>query len=90
MSKKIFVTVGAGYVGSVLVPLLLKSGYSTTVYDDLLYGGEGLIHNFSDPNFKFIKGNILDRNNKILASSLYQYNIWINTIKTTKCSYSTS
>ena len=76
MSKKIFVTGGAGYVGCVLVPLLLKSGYSTTVYDDLLYGGEGLMHNFSDPNFKFIKGNILDKNK--LHESMKGYDVVIH------------
>ena len=36
--KKIFITGGAGYVGSSLVPKLLKEGYQVTVYDLMIYG----------------------------------------------------
>jgi len=36
--KKIFITGGAGYVGSVLTPYLLKKGYVVTVYDLFIYG----------------------------------------------------
>ena len=36
MIKKIFITGGAGYVGTALTNKLLKQGYEITVYD-LLY-----------------------------------------------------
>ena len=36
--KKILVTGGGGYVGSVLVPLLLDKGYMVNVIDLMIYG----------------------------------------------------
>lgn len=60
MVKKIFITGGAGYIGCILVPMLLNSGYEVTVYDSLMYGGDGLMINFSNPKFNFIKGDIRD------------------------------
>ena len=36
--KKIFITGGAGYVGSKLVPKLLELGYEVTVLDLMIYG----------------------------------------------------
>ena len=36
--KKIFITGGGGYVGSVLTPYLLSKDYQVTVLDLMLYG----------------------------------------------------
>lgn len=60
LSEKIVVTGGAGYVGTTLVPHLLREGYRVTVLDNLRFGGEGLIPNFIHPNFKFVELDILD------------------------------
>ena len=61
--KKLLVTGGAGYIGSVLVPELLKEGHQVCVYDSLLFGGNGLLPHFRNPNFSFIKGDIRDTKN---------------------------
>ena len=61
MKKEILITGGAGYIGTTLIPELLSKNYVVTVYDSLLYGGDTLIPFFSNPNFKFIKGDILKK-----------------------------
>ncbi len=53
---RILVAGGAGYVGSKLVPALLKSGYEVSVLDLYLYGEVLKPH----PNLKEIKGDIRD------------------------------
>jgi len=57
---KILVTGGAGFVGSVLVPMLLSEGYQVRVVDNLMYGINGLFSCFNHENFEFIKGDIRD------------------------------
>ena len=55
---KIFVTGGAGYCGSMLVPKLLGLGYKVTVYDTLFFTKSFLPTN--DKNLKIVKGDIRD------------------------------
>ncbi|MFN8391608.1 MAG: SDR family oxidoreductase [Bdellovibrionota bacterium] len=57
MQREIFVTGGAGYVGSVLVPKLLALGHKVRIYDLMLYGEQGIPKH---QNLKVIKGDIRD------------------------------
>ncbi len=56
--KKILVTGGAGYIGSVLVRILLEKGYKVRVLDSLKFGGDALFDVSQHPNFEFVKGDI--------------------------------
>jgi len=60
MSKpsKIFITGGAGYCGSLLVPQLLSRGHQVTVYDMLYYGDAFLPKD--NPSLKVVQGDIRD------------------------------
>ena len=59
--NKIFITGGAGYVGSVLTPRLLNLGYEVTVLDLMLYG-DGVLDDH--PHLNKVKGDI--RNQTLL------------------------
>lgn len=59
--KKVLVTGGAGYIGSVLVRKLLTAGYEVRVLDSLKYGGESIIDLLNNHKFEFIKGDIRNR-----------------------------
>lgn len=58
--KKVLVTGGAGYIGSVLVRLLLAQDYEVVVVDNLSFGGESIVELLNDPHFSFVKGDIRD------------------------------
>jgi nucleoside-diphosphate-sugar epimerase len=57
--KNILVIGGAGYVGSALVPELLKRGMSVTVFDTYWYGN--IFRGNPSPNLHQIKGDVRDR-----------------------------
>jgi nucleoside-diphosphate-sugar epimerase len=56
--KKVLVTGGAGYIGSVLVRILLNKGYYVRAVDSLKFGGDALYDVAQNPNFEFMKGDM--------------------------------
>lgn len=68
MINRVLVTGGAGYIGSVLVRILLQKGYQVIVMDSLKFGGDALYDVAQHPNFEFFKGDI--RNEKDIDTVL--------------------
>ncbi len=74
MSKKIFITGGAGYCGSRLVPQLLSKGHTVTVYDLMIFGYDCMPKD--DPNLKIVKGDIRDTD--FLEKNCEGHDIFVN------------
>ena len=74
MAKKVLVTGGAGYVGSLLTPQLLDAGYEVTVYDIMFFGDWFLPKD--NPRLKVISGDIRDA--RKLAAALKGHDAVIN------------
>jgi nucleoside-diphosphate-sugar epimerase len=58
---KILVTGGAGYIGNIVTPHLLSLGFHVTVFDNLIHRQHGILENCSHPKFRFVYGDIRDR-----------------------------
>jgi nucleoside-diphosphate-sugar epimerase len=56
--KKVLITGGAGYLGSVLTEVLLNKGYQVTVLDNLIYKQTSLSPLAFNKNFNFILGDV--------------------------------
>ena len=58
MGYNILVTGGAGYIGSVMVPELLKQGHQVTVLDNFMYKQNSLAHVCNEESFNIVNGDI--------------------------------
>jgi nucleoside-diphosphate-sugar epimerase len=57
----ILVTGGAGYLGSILVPELLRARHKVTVLENFMYQNTSLLTCCIDPNFEIIRGDARDK-----------------------------
>ena len=60
MTRRVLVTGGAGYLGSILCEHLIAAGYAVTVLDSLQHGGAPLLHLGASPRFDFVRGDARD------------------------------
>jgi nucleoside-diphosphate-sugar epimerase len=60
MNKRILVTGGAGYIGSLFVPQLLEKGYLVTVMDNFIYHQNSLLDVCYHQNLEVIFGDVRD------------------------------
>lgn len=76
---RIFVTGGAGYVGSHCVRALADAGHQITVFDNLAYGHRQAV----DPRANFVRGDLADENlSEIVRDGRYHavmhFAAWLN------------
>jgi len=74
--KNVLVTGGAGYVGAVLVPKLLKEGHEVKVIDLYIYGEDVLDSVKDNPHLIQVKGDIRDK--KLLEQEIPGYDTVIH------------
>ncbi len=72
MKGKIFVTGGAGFIGSHIVEALLQDGYEITVYDNFSSGRRENLSNVIN-DIKIIEGDILDYDKLEKAMKNHEY-----------------
>jgi len=72
--NKVFITGGAGYCGSRLVPMLLELGHEVTVYDILYFGSDFLP--LKNKNLNLINGDI--RDNKKIKETCKGHDVFIS------------
>jgi nucleoside-diphosphate-sugar epimerase len=58
--ERVLITGGAGYIGSLLAPMLLEQGHQVTIYDSFMYGALPLLSFSSHPKLQIVKGDIRD------------------------------
>ncbi len=65
---KILITGGAGYIGSVLVPMMLQKGHSVTVIDNFMYGQNSLLDCCYSDELQVVRGDVRDE--KLLREAM--------------------
>ncbi len=67
MVTNVLITGGAGYIGSVLAPALLREGYAVHVLDNFRFDQTSLTDCCLDPNFRVTRGDCREKHTLALA-----------------------
>jgi nucleoside-diphosphate-sugar epimerase len=59
-AMRILVTGGAGYIGSLLCPVLLAAGHEVLLLDRLMFGVQPILHFITHPKLEVVHGDIRD------------------------------
>lgn len=62
MKSNVLITGGGGYLGSVMVPELLRLGHRVTVLDSFIFGQNSLLDCCINENFNVVRGDARDEN----------------------------
>ena len=71
--KKILITGGAGYIGSILATELIELGHKVTVVDLLKYSTTALNHLYNSKNFEFVHEDVTNKRimKKLISKNEY-------------------
>ena len=64
MVPKLFkglVTGGAGYLGTLLVPMLLEEGKQVVIFDRFMWGAQPILHFATHLDLEIVKADVRDR-----------------------------
>lgn len=75
MKEKVFITGGAGYLGSVLTERLLNEGYRVTCLDNLMHKQNSMINFANRKEFDFIFGDARDED--LIKRNLSEFDVII-------------
>jgi len=75
MAERVLLTGGAGYIGSMLTPELLRLGFHVTVIDNFMFKQTSLGHVMAHPNFELYNGDV--RNQALIKEHLKRTDIII-------------
>lgn len=73
---KVFVTGGAGYLGSLLIPHLLANGDDVVVLDNLMWGAQALFPVLGDRKLEVVKGDVRDE--RVVAPLIKSADVVVN------------
>lgn len=68
LNKTILITGGAGYLGSVITPLLLERGYKVIILDRFFFGKDSLSAHAENPQCQLIEGDIRSIKKELLQN----------------------